>query len=392
MEHKNDGPLAGSPATKGPRLRRKLQKCVSRQQSSISRRFGSSASRHGTPSENKGTPPPAPAPPPPAPQLRPFPAPVETQRDTPPARSVRFYERDPPFGPLEHLENRAYVVPEFSHLVARTPPRRPSFGSDSPPHSAPIMRRRAKTPIFSIGQLEGFSPPNSAGGRTSSVDLIAEQYQAVLESRGSSVYSDNYSEPALSPPPSDDDEPPTLSRRRRSVSCLQCEPHLRSTARMAEAPDPSPVSEDGTLVSFQDETVYFKPVSFSPGPESPTPTWGRGDSGPGAAEETPLDDNVSLQICLDLLTRELSAALAGRPCRPAGMGTSALQVWAMIEAYERLRDQMAELSASNAQARALEGMFDLWLRALASIHESMTGSGGGGGHDTGPEMGAEELD
>ena len=382
MDHGNDGPLAAAPATKGPRLRRKLQKCVTRQQSSISRRFGS---RHGTPSENRATPPPAPAPSPP--QVRPHPAPIESQ---PTPRSVRFYERDPPFGPLERLENRAYIVPEFSHLVARTPPRRPSSGSDSPPHSAPIMRRRAKTPIFSIGQLEGFSPPTSAGGRTSSVDLIAEQYQAVLESRGSSVYSDNFSEPALSPPPTDDDEPPTFGRRRRSASCLQCEPHMRGSARMADAPDPSPVSDDGTLVSFQDETVYFKPVSFSPGPESPTPPWGRNNTADAPEETAPLDDNVSLQICLDLLTRELSAALAGRPCRPAAVGTSALQVWAMIEAYERLRDQMAELSGSNAQARALERMFDLWLRALGSIHESMTGGGGGGGH--GPEIGAGERE
>jgi hypothetical protein len=219
------------------------------------------------------------------------------------------------------------------------------------------MRRRAKTPIFSVGQLEVMPRPPNTLGRTSSVDLIAEQYKAVLESQRYSVYSDD-SEPALSPGDSDTDEPVTL-RRRRSSGYLQNEAPLGdeySTTRMVELPNPSPTSDDGTLVSFQDEgTVYFKPVSFSPEPEEsslPSPS-----RIPLSRPTSSAEDNVSLQICLDLLTRELSSAIAGRPC-PSPKD-------------ERLRDQMAELSHRNEQARSMEMMFDMWLRALYSIHDTM---------------------
>lgn len=152
---------------------------------------------------------------------------------------------------------------------------------------------------------------------------------------------------------------------------------------MVEPHNWSPTSDDGTLVSFQDETVYFKPVSFSPEPESPLP--------PELSRQTTADDNVSLQICLDLLTRDLSSAMAGRPCR-SSVGTSALQVLVMIEAYERLRDQMAELSQSNEQARSMEMMFDMWLRALYTVHDSMTASEGAGDRNYGADLRTREFD
>ena len=64
----------------------------------------------------------------------------------------------------------------------------------------------------------------------------------------------------------------------------------------------------------------------------------------------------------------------------------------MIEAYERLRDQMAELSHSNEEARSMEMMFDMWLRALYAIHDSMTGNQGVVRDGYGAELGTEELD
>ena len=241
------------------------------------------------------------------------------------------------------------------------------------------MKRRAKTPIFSIGQLEDIPRPGNGLSRTSSVDLIAEQYRAILESRRSSVYSDNHSEPSLSPRTPVHDEPSPV-QHRRGLGYFPEEIPIGAPTR--GPPNPSPTSDDGTLVSFQDDTVYFKPFSFSPEPESPPPHMRR-DSSP--------DDNVGLQICLDLLTRDLSSAIAGRPCR-SSVGTSALQVLVMIEAYERLRDQMAELSHSNEEARSMEMMFDMWLRALYAIHDSMTRNQGVVRDGYGAELGTEELD
>ncbi|KAK4252421.1 hypothetical protein C7999DRAFT_10033 [Corynascus novoguineensis] len=260
-------------------------------------------------------------------------------------------------------------------------------------------------------------------GRTSSVDLIAEQYQAVLESRHTSVYSGQEDddkkevevedgwEPALSPTNEDSDD---STDSRCSLPHEEAASFCDSARVMAEFPNASPGSDDGTLVSFQGDTVYFKPVSFSP---MPSPAFVPGprheheyeyehehgsefdsECESPTANATPLsrqmtsaeDDNVSLQICLDLLTRELSSAMplsssswqcggdgggGGPHTHPPTLsaGTSALQVWVMIEAYERLRDQMAELGATGnyEQAREMERMFDMWLRALYSVHGSM---------------------
>ncbi|KAL2162039.1 hypothetical protein VTH06DRAFT_7824 [Thermothelomyces fergusii] len=255
------------------------------------------------------------------------------------------------------------------------------------------MKRHAAKSSFSVSPPNDVRRPTRHLSRTSSVDLIAEQYRAVLEYRHVSAHSEEVEEkeaegwePALSSGGNSDDG--TSSR-----CFLPQEVTLETMSMMmAEFPEASPTSEDGTLVSFQGDTVYFKPVSFSPisspvpvrTPDSnsdpepeveveielePEAEWPPATHAPsrqkGAAE-----DNVSLQICLDLLTRELSSAMpaAGR-CPDAG--TSALQVWVMIEAYEGLRDQMAELSPREGQARAMERMFDMWLRALYSIHDSM---------------------
>ncbi len=375
MEQKKHG-LPASPLTKAPSLRRKLQKSFSRQQSNAARRSLSISSPSRTPdittnTTNKATPPLPPLPPLP-------PVPKHTSPNVSVRREGRFYTRDPPFAPLERLGDRAYIVPEFSHLIKRDPPPQPLPGSASAP-ATPRMKRRAKTPIFSIGQLEDIPRPSNALSRTSSVDLIAEQYRAILESRRSSIYSDNHSEPSLSPRTPVDDEPSPV-QQRRSLNYFADESPIRAPTRGPL--NPSPTSDDGTLVSFQDDTVYFKPFSFSPEPESPPPHTRR-DSSP--------DDNVGLQICLDLLTRDLSSAIAGRPCR-SSVGTSALQVLVMIEAYERLRDQMAELSHSNEEARSMEMMFDMWLRALYTIHDSMTRDQRVVRDGYGAELGTEELD
>jgi hypothetical protein len=158
-------------------------------------------------------------------------------------------------------------------------------------------------------------------------------------------------------------------------------------------PGTSPTSDDGTLVSFEEETVYFKPVSFSPEPRSPThgysSSYGSNSTSTSTGTGTGNNpfaspDNLSLQICLDLLTRELSSAVADRRqgttgrTRP-GSEISALQVWLMIEAFERLRDQVAEMRLAVGGATGVEVMFDTWLRALYTIHDSLAEEGIRGG-------------
>lgn len=43
----------------------------------------------------------------------------------------------------------------------------------------------------------------------------------------------------------------------------------------------------------------------------------------------------------------------------------------MIEAYEKLRDQVLEMHLPGTQEHALQDMFDMWLRALYRVHEEL---------------------
>lgn len=389
MEQRKESLLAALPSvTKGPKLRRKLQKSVSKHRSNIAWRFGSGAPTE-TPSSNKrDTADNKPAtqaqnqgPPLPSPDLS-DPKLAEFFRGDRCVHAHRTTSKS-----WEHLGIETHIVPELSHLVIANSRLPPASTLDTPTSSTPKMRRRAKTPIFSIGQLEDIARPSNALARTSSVELIAEQYRALLDYR-TSVCTDSYSEP----PPSlqDDDgddghEEASGMRRQRSSESLPDDAPICAPRHLAELVQLSPTSDDGTLVSFEEETVYFKPVSFSPELTSPVLEV------PGNLPHSPPDDNLSLQICLDLLTRDLSSALASRPSRSCA-GTSALQVWVMIEAYERLRDQILESGSGSEEERPLEMMFDMWLRALYTIHDSLNGNGATSESDYGAELGTEELD
>ncbi|KAK3292724.1 uncharacterized protein B0H64DRAFT_236182 [Chaetomium fimeti] len=413
MEQRKDEAPATSP--KGPRLRNKLQKCVSRQSSNNRQQESPRAlnpvvtlvPRALIDDDPTSLTQPRTAPSPPSRNIQPT---YCTRREYDP------YQRDRPLESPDLLKPETYrtpASPEFPQPIRRNPPPPPSPSSDFVPAS-PNMRYRTKpTSTSSVSQPK--APPGTPNTlyRTSSVELIAEQYNAVLESRYSPEHSDG-SEPPLTPQASEADEP-VIFRRRRSWDYHQSETSSRDSPHMAELPERSPISDDGTLVSFQGDAVYFKPLSCSP---KQAPLLFSPQSEPPPPPSVPLslsrqqtssaddndndnnndnddddddddDDSLGLQISLDLLTHDLSSAIAGRrsrrPCRPS-RATSALQVWVMIEAYERMRDQMAELSQSEERARAMRDMFDLWLRALYAVHGDMSrgareeeGSSGGAG-------------
>lgn len=244
----------------------------------------------------------------------------------------------------------ADIIPELSHLGQGDARSR---GSDStvPCAASTARRRRAKTPVSFIGQLEGLLQEEEdfhAPRGTSSVELLAEQYRALLKSRMSILKSRQGER--------DVDETRHGTRDEEESSSMENRPG---------SPLGSPTSEDETLVSFDEETVYFKPVSFSPEPPSPAQNYGFPNL---ATSATPR--NLSLQICLDLLTRELSSAATEGPQR-SGTEAAALQIWVMIEAYEKLRDQLHESRLGPDEALPLEMMFDMWLRALYTIHDSL---------------------
>ncbi|KAK3303445.1 uncharacterized protein B0T15DRAFT_275259 [Chaetomium strumarium] len=338
--------------------------------------------------------------------------PSNPRPDLPSRRHGQFYERETPFPPLERLRQPAQMFSELSHLIPGKQLRRHSSTQIRRALSISKMKPRRKTPTLSIAPVEDAPKPCPGHDRTrtSSVDLIAEQYRTLLEVRRDSTYSDTDCSQH------DDSHNcellATTTERRRSSSYYSPEESpLDPSLDFAEWQDISPRSENDTLVSFDDEAVYFKPVSFSPElpsqfshhhPSFQTTTERRLPSpslSSSSASSANDSSNVSLQICLDLLTRELSAAIGGSrpashssssssPESESNSGMSALQVWAMIEAYERLRDQLVEIGTTTAttashgrkdddededgrRAREMERMFDMWLRALYAIHDSL---------------------
>ncbi|KAI0601984.1 hypothetical protein F4775DRAFT_537819 [Biscogniauxia sp. FL1348] len=285
--------------------------------------------------------------------------------------------------PQSHQVN---IVPELAHLsIEHEKPRKPpsqagSFPSSVPSLNSSVLRKYAKTPVFRIGQLEG--PPgrdHNTVAKVSSVELIAESYRALLESRCATP-----DEPALLPSPLRMEESLSDDADLPEVGCGHGHGHghvhkdalVQRERKVPDTPPTleSPRSDDGTLVAFEEDTIYFKPVSFSTDPPLPLRSGDlRQPELPPSPMKTPdTPESPSLQICLDLLTRELSSAAAGSLQRPSAE-TSALQIWVMIEAYERLRDQVREMKLEKDQRDAMGAMLDMWLRALYEVHDKMTG-------------------
>lgn len=179
---------------------------------------------------------------------------------------------------------------------------------------------------------------------------------------------------------------------------------LEPQPELDASPEPrgSPTS-DGTLVAFEEDTIFFKPVSFWPEPLSPIRE-GRGyqddnydnyDSrnvGLGPPERPlPQPGVLSLQIATNLLSKELSCAVSNEALR-APTDVRQLQTWVMIEAYEALRDQVLQMALPAQETEALRGTFDMWLSALYRVHDSFARETSGPSDSDVEAMQAEDLD
>lgn len=274
------------------------------------------------------------------------------------------------------------IIPELSHLALHNASPRPSLDSSavsSPTSSTSTvstMRRRAKTPVHTIGQLEGQKLGKQLDSlhKDPSDNSIAAQYQALLDPHDSeSIITNPHSEPPAS--------------RAASIDATASLRPQRSAGDMASAETPampipqqrhiahSPAASDGTLVGFDEEAIYFKPLSFSPEPPSPLRVLNKIQEAPHIRPETVAGQgNLGLQICTELLTRELAMAMLDK--NGASSDTSALQILVMIEAYEKLRDQVLEMKAQRGELGGIESMFDTWLGALYSLHDTLSGESG----------------
>lgn len=236
------------------------------------------------------------------------------------------------------------------------------------------MRRYAKTPVTRIGQLEGEPSPIRPGHKIADVETIAGQYRALLDKRS---YEDLQADAEYE---QDGEEWYDARTRQNSLDTIRSAVSRRSplatTVLQRQSTPPggfeldveaSPTS-DGTLVEFEEDAIYFKP-SFSPEALSPIP---EDESLSPMWSPPPQADTLSLQITMELLTRELAGALR-RNGRSDSRATDvpSLQTWLMIEAYEKLRDQVLDMQLPPTEAHALQDMLGVWLSALYKVHDGL---------------------
>lgn len=326
---------------------------------------------------------------------------------------------------LQHTRSRSLthhantnIVPELAHLAIDIPEKSPRRSLEaqrstaSPKSASSSLRRYAKTPVRRVGQLEANVVT------TPGAESLAEQYRALLRSRS---HGDLHRGGAGDGSAGNDADTRQTSveairgaTRRRSP--LQLAPSPSSTLGAGElepqpeldtGPEPrgSPTS-DGTLVAFEEDTIFFKPVSFWPEPLSSIREGGGGQDGQDSdydyhdgrsaglgRSERPLPQPgvLSLQIAANLLSRELSCAVSNEALR-APTDVRQLQTWVMIEAYEALRDQVLQMELPADETEALRGTFDMWLKALYRVHDSFARETSGPSDSDVEAMQAEDLD
>lgn len=311
---------------------------------------------------------------------------------------------------LTHHPN-SNVLPELAHLNIDIPEKSPRRSLDtqrataSPRSASSSLRRYAKTPVRRVGQLE------AAGAAPPGADSIAEQYRALLRSRSHDSLRCGGAGEGLDGSGAD--------MRQTSIEAIRGATRRRSPLLPAPSPSPTPgagpdlqpqpepepepeprgsPTSDGTLVAFEEDTIFFKPVSFWPEPLYPIREGGgagedsnRGSYGGRHVGPLPQPGVLSLQIATNLLARELSCAVSNEALR-APTDVRQLQTWVMIEAYEALRDQVLQMGLPADECEALGATFDLWLRALYRVHDGFARETSGPSDRDVEAMQAEDLD
>lgn len=271
--------------------------------------------------------------------------------------------------------------------------------------AVPRLRRRPKTPVRKIGQLEGLAQYSREEFPTALDEALAENPAPVYHKKPLSL-AEVLAETCESlygsgtPPLS-----PTTPRSLRKVSGLQ---NLRRTSNSSGSEPSSPDFSDGetyvgldlspgastrmlkhlsasslssggslatnstssyhSAVSEQDfGSSCKKERSSLPPRRSPNPSRVNG------AKVFEYAHNIEMKICLDLLKTDLASAL---PPRSPSDSTMALQLWLMIESYEalkrRLRQQLARETGpgTDKTSQCTFEVLDHWLEALYSVYNS----------------------
>lgn len=221
-----------------------------------------------------------------------------------------------------------------------------------------VKRRRCKTPVLFVGQLE----------RTPEIDpakCLAEEYRADLPQRAYTPCIE-----LLKPP-------------RRKLRKMKCQVSLRDTIK--EHAKSFSYSDSETLVGSESPRSPASTISPSksyfeikrlnlvdkPPKRMLTPDSQAWDALPG------LDDDIALQMCTNLLTTELATALFRHHPTEKQDRASGLQILLLIEAYEAMQQQNrrerydSHLNGEfeDSHVEAVDLILDHWLNALYAMYD-----------------------
>jgi hypothetical protein len=226
------------------------------------------------------------------------------------------------------------------------------------------QRRRAKTPVFAIGQLEG---KNLGASPVDKAQALAVQYQAELPSRSFTPYVEG--------------DLPKLTRKK--LRKIKCQMSLRDLVKdQSERPLSTPSSDTDTLVGSASPISQLSPtkgefgheeIALSETHESPHLMDDEADCSHSA-----LDHNIGLKICVDLLTNELATALFRQHPAESEDRASGLQILLLIEAFEGIQRQARQRrhnshhtteQTADHYVGEVENILNHWLEVLYSVYD-----------------------
>jgi hypothetical protein len=224
-------------------------------------------------------------------------------------------------------------------------------------------RRRAKTPVFAIGQLEG----KSLGARpVDKAQALAAQYRAELPSRPITPYVEG--------------DLPKLTRK--TLRKIKCQMSLRDLVKdQSERPLSTLSSDTDTLVGSASPTPQLSPtkgifdhdeIALSDTHQNPYLMEDETDCSRPA-----LDYNIGLKICVDLLTNELATALFRQHPAESEDRASGLQILLLIEAFEGIQRQARQRrhnshlteQIDDHYVEEVESILNHWLEVLYSVYD-----------------------
>lgn len=245
-----------------------------------------------------------------------------------------------------------------------------------------LSKRSLLAKPFKISQLDGSAPRRAeirVIKRKASVELIAEQYQAFLESRDAdeethASHEEEFDDEETTP--ISEEAPTLLLPTRFDPDAYRSEMEERYQDR-SFSPTASPASSVGTLVDFEaveaeQDVIYFKPVSF-PSRSSRS----RSDSlGCDKPLPMPPPSVEPLQTCVSLVVNDMTTAFPVSQY-PSSYGAGGSEINTMIEVYERVRGQLDNSEMGLAEQNSVRAMFDCWLAALHTMHHRSYAGGKG---------------